>query len=221
MPVPTSISDLSTTASSNSPAGSETPGEGDNYLRAHAAFIATLRDKLNGTSDTGTVKNATFSGTMAGAASWAGLQTFAAGLNVGNSASATTTTLDWYQEGTFTPTVEGSTSAGTGTYTAQVGRYTRIGNRVFITIDVRWSAHTGSGTPIDAGLPFTAASALNRLVGTHYFGSSDSRPAVCYMSTSTTKTAVVQTFDGSVNTYTNTALQAGDAILSLTGHYDV
>lgn len=80
MPVPTSIDDLSTTAGSNSPSGSEGPGDGDNYIRAHGAFIATLRDKLNSTSNTGTVKNATFSGTMAGAVSWSGLQTFAAGI---------------------------------------------------------------------------------------------------------------------------------------------
>ena len=66
MPVPATIDDLSTTASSNSPAGSETPTDGDNYIRTLSSFIALLRDKLNGTSNTGTVKNATFSGTTAG-----------------------------------------------------------------------------------------------------------------------------------------------------------
>lgn len=40
MPIPTSISDLSTTAASNSPAGSESPTEGDNYIRALSAIIA-------------------------------------------------------------------------------------------------------------------------------------------------------------------------------------
>lgn len=42
MPVPTNLTDLSTTASSNSPASSESPVDGDNYLRAHAAFVAQL-----------------------------------------------------------------------------------------------------------------------------------------------------------------------------------
>lgn len=43
MPVPTSITDLSTTAASNSPAGSEMVFPSlDDYLRAHAAFIAQL-----------------------------------------------------------------------------------------------------------------------------------------------------------------------------------
>lgn len=42
MPVPSNISDLSTTPANNSPAGTETPGTADDYLRTHAAFIATL-----------------------------------------------------------------------------------------------------------------------------------------------------------------------------------
>ena len=45
MPVPASINDLSTTAGNNSPAGSESPTTTDDYLRAHAAFIAALRDE--------------------------------------------------------------------------------------------------------------------------------------------------------------------------------
>lgn len=42
MPVPSNISELSTTPANNSPAGTETPGTADDYLRTHAAFIATL-----------------------------------------------------------------------------------------------------------------------------------------------------------------------------------
>jgi hypothetical protein len=45
MPVPATIDDLSTTESSNFPAGTETPKSADNYLRAHASFIAQLRDE--------------------------------------------------------------------------------------------------------------------------------------------------------------------------------
>lgn len=45
MPVPSTINDLSTTAASNSPGGGENPfPDLDNYLRAHASFIAALRD---------------------------------------------------------------------------------------------------------------------------------------------------------------------------------
>lgn len=158
MPVPSSINDLSTTAGSNSPGGGESPTDGDNYIRTHGAFIATLRDKLNGTSDTGTVKNATFSGTMAGAASWAGVQTFAAGLKAGNSAVADASTLDWYEEGFFTASVAGADTAGSCSYGTRIGQFTRIGRLVFVFIDLSWSSHTGAGALKVTGLPYSSAS---------------------------------------------------------------
>lgn len=66
-------------------------------------------------------------------------------------------TLDDYEEGTFTPTIFGTTAAGVGTYAAQTGNYTKIGNRVFIDIYLSWTAHTGTGDMEIRGLPFTAA----------------------------------------------------------------
>lgn len=44
MPIPTLITDLSQTAASNYPAGSDSPAVLDDTQRAHAAFIAQLRD---------------------------------------------------------------------------------------------------------------------------------------------------------------------------------
>lgn len=44
MPIPASINDLSQTAGSNSPAGSESPSLIDDYLRTYASYIALLRD---------------------------------------------------------------------------------------------------------------------------------------------------------------------------------
>jgi hypothetical protein len=44
MPLPSSIADLSQTAGSNSPAGSESPTTADDYLRTYAAYIAQHRD---------------------------------------------------------------------------------------------------------------------------------------------------------------------------------
>ncbi len=77
--------------------------------------------------------------------------------------TAAANALDDYEEGTFTPTVTGSSTAGTGTYNSngQVGRYTKIGNRVSFTIYVDWSAHTGTGSLRVSGLPFTSNSATN------------------------------------------------------------
>ncbi len=69
----------------------------------------------------------------------------------------------FYAEGTFTPVLIGLTTAGTGTYAAdgQVGRYTRIGNRVFFDVYLSWSAHTGTGNIEITGLPFTVQNTTN------------------------------------------------------------
>jgi hypothetical protein len=76
-------------------------------------------------------------------------------------ASSDANTLDDYEEGTFTPTVIGTTSAGTGTYTTQVGLYTKVGNLVTVQVNIGWTAHTGTGSMRLAGLPFAASSAAN------------------------------------------------------------
>lgn len=64
----------------------------------------------------------------------------------------------WNTAGTFSPVVKGSTDPGTGTYTKQIGRYWRIGNRVMIQIDIAWTAHTGNGNLRICQLPFAANS---------------------------------------------------------------
>lgn len=53
MPVPNSISDLTTIAATNSPAGSESAkGVVDDYLRAHGAFIKQLSEIVQGATVT-------------------------------------------------------------------------------------------------------------------------------------------------------------------------
>jgi hypothetical protein len=69
--------------------------------------------------------------------------------------SADANTLDDYEEGTFTPTIIGGTTAGTATYTQQTGQYTKIGNRVLISIRVGYNSGTGTGALNIGGLPFT------------------------------------------------------------------
>jgi hypothetical protein len=72
--------------------------------------------------------------------------------------------LDHYEEGTFTPAIADSSVDGSGEsqgYTTQVGRYTKIGNRVFIHLELEISS-LGSLTTSQAarivGLPFTSNS---------------------------------------------------------------
>ena len=70
-------------------------------------------------------------------------------------------TLDDYEEGTWTPAIAGTSTAGTGTYSVQVGRYTKIGNTVTAHLNLTWSAHTGTGNMNISGLPFTSANVAN------------------------------------------------------------
>ena len=71
-----------------------------------------------------------------------------------NVAVSDSTTLDWYEENTFTPTVQGATTAGTATYSVQTGRFTRLGNRVLFEVNLGWSSHTGTGQMRIANLPY-------------------------------------------------------------------
>lgn len=71
-------------------------------------------------------------------------------------AGMTSQLLNWYEEGTFTPTIIGTTTAGTGTYIVRIGRYTRIGRQVSFDLEVAITAHTGTGNMRISGLPFTA-----------------------------------------------------------------
>jgi hypothetical protein len=83
----------------------------------------------------------------------------AKGVNfTGNTPAAgmTSQLLNWYEEGTWTP----STRTAGGTYTAQVGTYVRVGKLVTCFANIAWSAHTGAGADLEIqGFPFTNGSA--------------------------------------------------------------
>lgn len=59
MPVPSAITDLSQTAGSNSPSGSESPITTDNYLRAHASYIALLSAAIGNGTTAGVLQSGT------------------------------------------------------------------------------------------------------------------------------------------------------------------
>jgi hypothetical protein len=85
--------------------------------------------------------------------------TAAKGVNFSANSTAagkTSTLLNWYEEGTFTPTLAGSSTNPTVTYSIQRGRYTRVGRLVTIECYVAWSAISGgSGNIQIAGFPYT------------------------------------------------------------------
>ena len=78
------------------------------------------------------------------------------GVYLGGTGSANK--LDDYEEGTWTPTLEGSGASGTATYTNRYGYYTKIGNLVNLTFNVEVSALSGATGDLRLrGYPFTAS----------------------------------------------------------------
>jgi len=82
-----------------------------------------------------------------------------------NALGTTSGALQGYNvSSTFTPILYGTTSAGTGTYTTQIGLYTRVGNLVTFQIELTWTAHTGTGNMGIDQLPFNAGATANYAV---------------------------------------------------------
>ena len=80
------------------------------------------------------------------------------GIHLGGTGDANL--LDDYEEGTWTPTIQGSTTAGTYTYGTQHGEYIKVGNMVtanFRIDDINVSS-AGAGNFELHGFPFTSKS---------------------------------------------------------------
>jgi hypothetical protein len=76
-----------------------------------------------------------------------------------NASGMTSEVLTRYEEGSWTPTIIGSTTAGVGTYTGQYGMYVRIGRVVIVQANLQMTAHTGTGAMQISGIPYPSASA--------------------------------------------------------------
>lgn len=113
---------------------------------------ATVADRLT-IDSTG---KATFTGVVDISGAAAGQIVFPATQNP----SAGANTFDDYEEGSFTPVIKGTGVVGAGTYTSQLGSYTKLGNTVTYAMLVTWTAHTGTVNEIIDGLPFTANAAM-------------------------------------------------------------
>ena len=114
-----------------------------------------------------------------------------------NGDTAAANALDDYEQGTFTPTVEGDITSGTGTYSRQTGTYTKIGNLVTVNVWLDWIAHTGTGNLLFADLPFTSIGTTDyRASGTfgwvYNLALSANNVITVAMSPSTTKLGVGQ-----------------------------
>lgn len=73
-----------------------------------------------------------------------------------------TNTMAAYEVGNWTPTITGSGSNPTPTYTTQVGRYIKVGKLVYVTCTIQVSALTGgTGNFEISGLPYTTQNTTN------------------------------------------------------------
>jgi hypothetical protein len=167
MAVPTSITDLSTTAGDNSPAGTEAVLPNlDDYLRAHAAFIKQTYDgALNKTSG-GTVAGAlvlsggtTISNTLAVSATTtvSGNATFSGATALGGSATATT------QSAATNNTTVATTAFVTTAVATLASRVTAAENDI-TAIESAATTLTGRVTTAEADIVALEANAL--VVGT-------------------------------------------------------
>jgi hypothetical protein len=69
-----------------------------------------------------------------------------------------------YTEGTWTPTIYGSSTAGAHTYSWQYGTYERVGNLVTASFYIGFNSKDASmaGESLIGGLPFTSSSVLGK-----------------------------------------------------------
>lgn len=73
-----------------------------------------------------------------------------------------------FPSGDWTPTIIGSTTAGTQTYTTQTGRYVDLGNDLFFVagrVILSALGGTAAGNVLIGGLPFTTKDESGALVG--------------------------------------------------------
>lgn len=128
--------------------------------------------------------------------------------------------LDDYEYGTWTPVIEGTTSAGTGTYVVQSGRYTKVGNRVFFDCNVAWNAHTGTGNMFLSGFPFTPALVFRAMpaVAFDILQTAGRVPGIAFGSGSFLKANIME-YAGSLG-YANIAMDTAGHIL-VNGSYEI
>jgi hypothetical protein len=109
-----------------------------------------------------------------------GVWSIPASVKLGTAAgNYTPTALAHYQEGTWTPTIIASGTAGTPSYAAQNGYFTRVGNLVFLTCYINVSSWSGSptGNMTIGGIPFAAATAAGSYTYSILEGASLTVPA--------------------------------------------
>jgi len=71
-----------------------------------------------------------------------------------NIVTSSVTKINWL------PIISGSTSAGIGSYTKQVGTYIKLNKLIYMTANLAWTAHSGTGNIKIDNLPFIASNSI-------------------------------------------------------------
>jgi len=133
------------------------------------------------------------------------------------SASSDANTLDDYEEGTWTPSLGGNT-----TYNNQEGKYTKIGNTVFIEGHLNINVlGTGSVSTI-SGLPFTAGATFEGAATITYFAGlavNVIQPVIAINANNTNMSVLSRTTAGTGSAYVN--IFGNSARIYFAGYYFV
>jgi len=81
------------------------------------------------------------------------------------SASSDANTLDDYEEGTWTPEFQNQLGTRVDSATTRMGRYTKIGNRVFFNFWMSGNTLSGASTAVYVTLPVTVSNSSNQGYG--------------------------------------------------------
>ena len=122
-----------------------------------------------------------------------------------HAAGMTSELLNWYEEGTWTPT---DASGASLTFTSATGRYTRVGNVVFLFGFVQYPVTASGANASIGGLPFTVNSNSSALQG-----------AVTYSQVATVRSIGVNPSTTNTTVYTFAGAAVTNATLSGTVLY--
>jgi len=129
----------------------------------------------------------------------------------GNAAGMTSEVLDDYEEGTWTPTINGYSGGSTQTYSAQAGNYTKIGNTVTAHFYVRLSAKgdiSGNYTHL-RGLPYNHSGSVAGTLNINiYYGLASARSWISGEAGGSSPTSIWLTTssNSTATSYLNTSL---------------
>ena len=169
------------------------------FIASTAMGVKIAGAEIHPTNSSGTSTDATYN-LGSGTYRWKDLY-LSGGVYLGGTGTANK--LDDYEEGTWTPTIQGSTTTGVGVYSAQNGTYTKVGR--LVTVQANISVTSWTTDPVGnlrlAGLPFSGKSgAVNTgsLMSSNFnysVGGSDAITASVYMAGGTNNLRVYVTRD--------------------------